>query len=101
MTDTAKGYWLVRFTTTDPEGFAAYAAAAAPATAPFGAQLIVRGGQNEVVEGTSRPNNVVVEFASYAEALACYRSDAYQSAVALRKNAAEFDVVIVEGVTPA
>ena len=44
---------------------------------------------------------VVIEFESYAAAVECYHSEAYQTAVALRKDIAAFDFVILEGVLPA
>jgi uncharacterized protein (DUF1330 family) len=39
----------------------------------------------------------VIEFPSYEAALACYRSDEYQAAIALRRGIAETDFVIAEG----
>jgi uncharacterized protein (DUF1330 family) len=43
----------------------------------------------------------VIEFESYAAAVECYHSEAYQTAVALRKDIAEFDFVILEGFLPS
>jgi uncharacterized protein (DUF1330 family) len=40
---------------------------------------------------------VVIEFDSYATALACYESPEYAAAIALRTGASEGDVVVVEG----
>ena len=57
----------------------------------------MRGGTQEVVEGKVRARTVVVEFASYEAAQACYRSSDYRAAAALRKGKADFDFVIVEG----
>ena len=42
-----------------------------------------------------------MEFPSYAAAKACFHSAAYQDAIALRSGAAEFDIVLVEGVPTA
>jgi len=50
-----------------------------------------------VVEGTVRSRSVVIEFPSYAAALACYRSPGYQAAAAHRKGRAEFDLIVAEG----
>ena len=63
----------------------------------FGARLLVRGGRHELVEGRGRERNVVLEFPSYAEALACYRSPEYQPVKALRAAASEADILIIEG----
>ena len=62
-----------------------------------GGRFLVRGGKHEVVEGTVRSRSVVIEFPSYAAALACYRSPGYQAAAAHRKGRAEFDLIVAEG----
>lgn len=92
-----KGYWVARVDVTDPERYKSYVAANAEPFAEFGARFLVRGGPFENPEGTSRARNVVLEFASYDTALACYRSPSYQRAIALRKGASTADLVIVEG----
>jgi uncharacterized protein (DUF1330 family) len=93
----AKGYWVVRVDVTDPDGYQAYVQANAEAFRKFGALFLVRGGQSEAPEGTPRARNVVLEFADYATALACYRSPEYQAAKALRIGKSVADVVIIEG----
>jgi uncharacterized protein (DUF1330 family) len=93
----AKGYWVVRVDVTDPEGYKAYVAANAEAFRKYGARFLVRGGAFEAVEGQSRARNVVIEFADYATALACYRSPEYARAMKLRQPTAIADVIIIEG----
>ena len=61
------------------------------------AKFLVRGGQFENPEGSSRSRNVVLEFKDYATALACYNSPEYQHAITLRAPHAVADIVIVEG----
>ena len=63
----------------------------------FGAKFIVRGGQFEAPEGTPRARNVVLEFADYATAVACYHSPEYQAAKAFRDGASVADLIIIEG----
>ena len=46
----------------------------------YGSKLLVRGGRREVVEGKMRARNVLREFNSYDEALACYRWPEYSRA---------------------
>ena len=93
----AKGYWIARVDVTDPDGYQAYVKANAIAFAKFGARFLVRGGPSEAPEGTPRARNVVLEFADYATAVACYHSPEYQAAKALRDGRSVADVVIIEG----
>jgi uncharacterized protein (DUF1330 family) len=92
-----KGYWIGHVDITDPEGYKAYVAANAAPFARYGGRFLVRGGPREVVEGKVRARTVVMEFPSFAAALACYRSPEYQAAAALRKGTAATDLFIVEG----
>jgi uncharacterized protein (DUF1330 family) len=93
----AKGFWLAQIDVTDATGFTAYVEANQIAFRKFGARYLVRGDRHEAVEGRCRKRLVVVEFPDYATALACYRSDEYQRALALRRGHADVDIVIVEG----
>jgi uncharacterized protein (DUF1330 family) len=93
----AKGYWIARVDVTDPDGYQAYVKANAEPFRKYGARFIVRGGQFEAPEGTPRSRNVVLEFADYATAVACYWSPEYQAAKALRDGRSVADLLIVEG----
>jgi uncharacterized protein (DUF1330 family) len=92
-----KGYWVARVDVDDAEKYKRYVAANAAAFAQFGARFLVRGGRFEAPEGSSRSRNVVIEFSSYEDALACYRSPAYQEALKLRLEFATSDLIIIEG----
>ena len=74
-----------------------FAAANAEAFTKFGARFIVRGGPYEVMEGTGRSRNVVIEFDSYDQAVACYNSPEYAKAKSLREAASDGDLIIIEG----
>ncbi|MEZ5715475.1 MAG: DUF1330 domain-containing protein [Paracoccaceae bacterium] len=93
----AKGYWVARVDIDDFETYKTYIAANAAPFAEYGARFIVRAGDFVCKEGTSRSRNVVIEFPSYEAALACYESEAYQAAKALRDPVSSGDLVIVEG----
>jgi uncharacterized protein (DUF1330 family) len=93
----AKAYWIARVDVTDPDKYPEYVKANAAAFARFGARFIVRGGKFEAPEGTPRARNVVLEFADYATAVACYHSPEYQAAKAFRDGAAVADLLIIEG----
>ncbi|WP_446665036.1 DUF1330 domain-containing protein [Flexivirga sp. B27] len=93
----AKGYWIARVSVHDNEGYAAYVAKANPVYSAHGGVPIIRGGQYEGVEGEARPRNVVIEFPSYQAALDCYNSPEYAEARAIRQQAADGEIVVVEG----
>jgi uncharacterized protein (DUF1330 family) len=93
----AKAYWIVRVDVTDAEPYKAYLASVGAALAKFGARFLVRGAAPKVKEGAARERNIVVEFADYATAVACYESPEYQAVLKLRANATLTDLIIIEG----
>jgi uncharacterized protein (DUF1330 family) len=93
----AKGYWIGSVDVTDPEGYKLYVAENAKAFRKYGARFLARGGKFEVVEGKARSRIVLIEFADYATALACYHSPEYATALDIRKSKAVSDIVITEG----
>lgn len=92
-----KGYWIGRVDVADPEAYKNYVAANAEPFRKYGARFLVRAGQFQNPEGTSRSRNVVIEFPSYQDALDCWQSPEYQAAMQHRLAAATIDLVIVEG----
>jgi uncharacterized protein (DUF1330 family) len=93
----AKGYWIAHVDVSDPEAYQLYRAANAEPLHKYGARFLVRAGDFTQVEGASRSRHVVLEFVDYGTALACYRSSEYQKAAALRRRAAETDLVVIAG----
>ena len=93
----AKGYWIARVDVHNPEGYKPYVEQNGAVFKKYGAKFLVRGGQFENPEGSSRSRNVVLEFKDYATALACYSSPEYQHAITLRTPHSVGDIVIVEG----
>jgi len=93
-----KGYWIARVTVNDPETYKLYVEATPKIFAKYNANVLARGGRATQLEGEGRPRNVVIEFPSYDDALACYNSREYQAARAHREKAGEAEIVIVEGV---
>jgi uncharacterized protein (DUF1330 family) len=92
-----KGYWIGHSDVTDFEKYKRYMVADQEPIGRFSGRYLVRGGRQDVTEGTSRSRTVVLEFPSYEVAIACYRSDDYQAAKKFRDGNAELDLVIVEG----
>ena len=93
----AKGYWVVRIDVYDNEAYQAYVAANGAAFSKYEARFLVRGGAFQLVEGTSRARNVVLEFPSLKAAQDCWSSPEYKHALNLRRPVSDGDVVIIEG----
>jgi uncharacterized protein (DUF1330 family) len=93
-----KGYVIAHATVTDAEKWGQYVAKSKIALDKYGGTPIVRGGTCEIVEGNGTQRNVVIEFASYADALAYAKSPEYAEARALRQGAGSIDITVVEGV---
>jgi uncharacterized protein (DUF1330 family) len=92
-----KGYWIAHVTVNDPDGYKQYVEANAIAFGKYGARFLVRGGQNAVKSGALKDRHVVIEFDSYAKALACYDSPEYSRAAAIRDKCSVADIVVIEG----
>ena len=92
-----RAYWIAHVSVDDPEAYAAYRQANAAAFQKHGARFLVRGGEQQVMEGALRPRAVVIEFPSRDAAEACYRSPEYQAALALRQPVSTADLAIVDG----
>ena len=93
----AKGYWIGRVDVHNEEGYKPYAAANPAIFKQFGGRYMVRGGKHTGVEGQSRSRNVVIEFADYDTALACYRSPEYQENIQHRLPHSIAELIMVEG----
>ena len=81
-----KGYWLARLDISDRETFGEYRKRNAAPIAKFGGRFMVKGGKAETVLGPRRGENVVIEFDSYAQAVACFESADYQAAAQYLKR---------------
>lgn len=93
----AKGYWIARVDIHDAASYQKYVAANAEPFRKYGARFLVRGGHFENPEGDSRSRNVVIEFPTYQQAMDCWHSPEYQSAMQYRLSAGVIDLVIIEG----
>ncbi|WP_411561799.1 DUF1330 domain-containing protein [Pseudomonas shirazensis] len=93
-----KAYWIAHVDISDLEQYQQYTQRAPVAFKAYGGKFLVRGGRSEALEGRSTPQrSVVIEFDSYEQALACYRSAEYQDACSHRQGVAKAEVIIVEG----
>lgn len=94
-----KAYWIAHVDVTDPEQYQQYTQRAPAAFKAYGGRFLARGGRSEALEGRPTPQrSVVIEFESYEQALACYRSAEYRQACSHRQGVARAEVIIVEGV---
>ena len=93
-----KAYWIAHVDITDPDQYSQYTQRAPKAFAEYGGRILARGGRSEAMEGgTARQRNVVIEFDSYEQAVACYESREYQEAKGHREGAGQAQIIIVEG----
>jgi len=84
---------------TDPQQYAQYRELAGLAMKAHGAEVCVRGGAVQVLEGDWQPERVVVlKFASVEKARAFYDSPEYRQAIKAREGAAVMRMVLVDGV---
>ncbi|WP_313738680.1 DUF1330 domain-containing protein [Pseudomonas sp.] len=96
-----KAYWIAHVDVSDVEQYQQYTQRAPAAFQVYGGRFLARGGRSEALEGRPTPQrSVVIEFDSYEQALACYRSAEYQEACGHRQGAAKAEVIIVEGFAP-
>ncbi len=93
-----KGYWIAHVTVNNADMYPDYIRTAAPAFQKYGARFLARAGRYEAMEGEARPRNVLIEFDSFEQAVACYRSPEYQPAVAIRQQCADGEILLIEGV---
>lgn len=92
-------YLLANLTVRDAQKFEAYRQGVPAVIARFGGRYLVRGGMVEAKEGDPGLNRVVVlEFPGMAEARAFYDSAEYAPLLALRLDAADGTVALVEGI---
>jgi uncharacterized protein (DUF1330 family) len=94
----AKGYWIARVDVKNPDAYKLYVEGTAAAFAKYGARFLARGGRAQQLEGPMRARNVVIEFDSLEQAVACYNSPEYKAAHKHRMGAAEAEIVVVEGI---
>ncbi len=93
------GYFMIRSTNVrDQVAFDEYSKLWKPIAEKYGAQFIAgRGVRHETREGDDYPRNLIVEFPSYDQAVACYDDPDYKVALGLAQKAYEHrELVIVE-----
>ncbi len=92
-------YIIADVTVTDAEKMAAYRVWSSRAMQEHGAEILVRGGDFDVLEGPWTPGRLVVlKFTDRAAAKSFYTSQTYSHARTLREGAGVMRMVVVDGV---
>jgi len=94
----AAGFIIAYVDVTDPEQYEQYKVLSSKAMQAHGAEVLVRGGKTEPLEGEWAPTRVVVlKFPSYEAAKAFHVSEEYLAARKSREHAAKMNMIVVEG----
>jgi uncharacterized protein (DUF1330 family) len=92
-------YIIANVTVTNPEQYEQYKKLSSIAMQAHGAEVCVRGGKVEVLEGDWSPSRIVVlKFPSVEQARAFNESAEYDAARQSRQGIAVMRMVLVEGV---
>ena len=92
------GYIIANVTVTDPVQYAEYKKWSSAALQAYGAEICVRGGRVEVLEGDWAPERLIIlKFPSLEAAKTFNASPEYGKARAVRQGAAVTRMVVVEG----
>jgi uncharacterized protein (DUF1330 family) len=92
-------YVFANVDVTDPQQYEAYKKLSTVAIQKYGAQVCVRGGAVEVLEGDWTPQRIVLlKFPSREQAKTFYDSPEYRAAKKAREGAATMRMVLVDGV---
>ncbi|MCC2635228.1 DUF1330 domain-containing protein [Ramlibacter sp.] len=92
-------YILANVRVTNPQQYEEYRRLSTLAMQASGAEVCVRGGKTEVLEGDWTPDRVVIlKFPSVDQAKAFYASTEYAAARKAREGAAVMRMVVIEGV---
>jgi len=92
-------YIIVQIDVSDLDAYENYKTQVAPTVEKYGGEYVVRGGTQEVLEGTwPWPRCVVLKFPNMDAAKAWHGSAEYAGPKALRHAAATSNALLVEGV---
>lgn len=92
-------YWLARSRINDPVAYKRYTDLVLPIIQRHGGKVLARGGKFEIMEGPEYFQRfVVLEFPTFEDGVACFRSADYDAAARHRREngAGEVETVILE-----
>lgn len=92
-------YWVARAKVNDPVEYKKYTDLVPEIIKKFGGTVMARGGRFESLEEPQKfDRHIVIEFASFDDALACHKSAEYQAARKYRLNGVgDNELIIVDG----
>ena len=97
MTTARAAAVIGHITVKDEQKWAEYRSRVPATLAPWGAELVLRGGLAEVLAGEhAHSDTVVIRFPDLASARGWYHSPAYRALVPLRQEAAAVDLMLFE-----
>ena len=92
-------YVIVEIEVVDPVGYEEYKNLASASVLRHGGKYIVRGGVTEVLEGSWRPNRIVVlEFESMQRARDWLNCEEYREPRKMRHRTAKTNMILVDGI---
>ena len=93
-----KGYWIILGTeVADQESQAEYGRLWAPISEKYRAKINPTEMPPVLMEARNTARVIIVEFATYDDAVACYEDPDYQKAKAFANKAAMRDLLVVRG----
>lgn len=91
-------YVIAQINVTDPDTYEDYRALVPATLDAYGGEFVVRGGDQEALEGDApSPRTVVLRFADMAAARAWHNSSEYAAAKAIRQSASTGTLLLVDG----
>jgi uncharacterized protein (DUF1330 family) len=92
-------YWVARARIVDPVAYKKYTDGVPAVLAKYGGRVLARGGKFEILEGPDKFHRfVVIEFPTFEQGVACYRSPEYAAIARFRQNGAgEVETIMVDG----
>jgi uncharacterized protein (DUF1330 family) len=93
-------YWVARSRINDPVEYKKYTDLVPAIIEKFGGKVLARGGRHQVMEGSDKFHRfVVIEFPTFEQGVACFKSPEYERAAAFRRNGGgEVETIMVEGI---
>lgn len=91
-------YIIAGIHVTDPDDYVNYASQTVKSAEKAGGKFLVKGGEQELLEGDAPARHAVIEFPSKQAALDWYHSEEYQALLPIALRASDRYLMIVEGI---